>query len=489
MKPSEYIGGDRRGRKAHDLELEAMRDPFLADALEGIENTEGDHAAAVGELRQRIASRAAALEKQQSRIGTHIAPGKPRSGNAAPATSLRRKLWRITAAAAAILIVLTAGLLTLRHLPGSEPPHDPASIAQNRPSPLPDDANPQDSAASPRPPRTQIASAQEPVIARSQTPTDTKTRKGADSGAQAGTAGKTDRTAGSGKEAATGLGWDIDIDKVIVVGYGKQDKKNFTGSTSGTASKTPELPSPIRISGTIDLKRDTTGVLYVVDGKTYDDIAWLAARDVASVSVEKEANRIVIRTKKAEALAQAGIPTSKEFPTRLPVITDEDRLPAHEGMPFEGDEPADLTEKDGLPMPEGTLSEREESAFFTDKDGLPMPESTRSEGEQPAFIAAETMPRFRGGGFDDFRKWVQKRVRKPDVVCQNGIQGRVIATFVIDTTGRLGDIRILRSPDHRLSEEVIRVLQHSPRWEPGRQLDRKVKVKYTLPVDFESRQE
>lgn len=446
MKPSEYIGSDRRGREAHDLELEAMHDPFLADALEGMENTEGDHAAAVGELRQRIASRAAAAGEQRPRIGSHAAAGK-----AARTTGTHTKAWRITAAAAAILAVMTAGLLTLRHIPDPEPPRDPGNVAQNRPSllpadTLPADTNPKDSAASAGIPDTQAARTQTPEGTGKKTPAGTKTRnrKGTDSGMEANTTGKATPATDAGKEPETGLGRKTDIDQVIVVGYGRQDKKSFTGSADAAAGTAPELSSPIRIRGSIDPKRDTTRVHYVVDGKTYDDITWLAADDIASVGVEKEHNRIVIQTKEAEALVQVVTPVVEEFPPRHP----------------------DITEKDGPLTPDGTPDE-----------------------EESFFLTAEAMPSFQGGDLSDFRKWVQERVRKPETASENGIQGRVFVSFVIDTLGRLTDIEVLRSPDQALSDETVRVIKSSPRWEPGRLGDRKVRIRYTLPVDFGSRQE
>ena len=59
MKPTDYLTSDRRGRDAHDLELEVQCDPFVAEALQGLEETPGDHRAAIESLRLRIAERAA----------------------------------------------------------------------------------------------------------------------------------------------------------------------------------------------------------------------------------------------------------------------------------------------------------------------------------------------------------------------------------------------------------------------------------------------
>lgn len=110
-------------------------------------------------------------------------------------------------------------------------------------------------------------------------------------------------------------------------------------------------------------------------------------------------------------------------------------------------------------------------------------EEEEVEDDQP-FLRAETMPSFQGGDLNTFRKWVQENVRFPQIALENGIQGRVTLTFVIERDGRLTNIQVLQTPDRSLSEEAIRVLNKSPKWSPGKQRNQAVRVKYTLPVDF-----
>lgn len=105
------------------------------------------------------------------------------------------------------------------------------------------------------------------------------------------------------------------------------------------------------------------------------------------------------------------------------------------------------------------------------------------EDEQP-FLIAETMPSFQGGDLNTFRNWVQQNVKFPTIALENGIQGRVVLTFVIEKDGRLTNIQVLKTPDRSLSDEAIRVLNQSPKWSPGKQRNQVVRVKYTLPVDF-----
>lgn len=109
------------------------------------------------------------------------------------------------------------------------------------------------------------------------------------------------------------------------------------------------------------------------------------------------------------------------------------------------------------------------------------------EDDQP-FLIAETMPSFQGGSLNDFRNWVQSKVRYPAIAQENGISGKVVLTFVIEKDGRLTNIQVLQTPDRSLSEEAIRVLQQSPKWSPGKQRNQPVRVRYTLPVEFRIQQ-
>lgn len=109
------------------------------------------------------------------------------------------------------------------------------------------------------------------------------------------------------------------------------------------------------------------------------------------------------------------------------------------------------------------------------------------EDDQP-FLIAETMPSFQGGDLNKFRAWVQQNIRFPQIALENGIQGRVVLSFVIEKDGRLTNIQVLQTPDRSLSDEAIRVLQQSPKWSPGKQRNQPVRVRYTLPVEFRIQQ-
>lgn len=110
-------------------------------------------------------------------------------------------------------------------------------------------------------------------------------------------------------------------------------------------------------------------------------------------------------------------------------------------------------------------------------------EEEEIEEDQP-FIKVEKMPSFQGGDLNSFRNWVQGKVRYPQIAQENGVQGKVVLSFVIEKDGSLTNIEVLQSPDRSLADEAVRVLKTSPKWEPGQQRNQPVRVKYTLPVDF-----
>ena len=103
------------------------------------------------------------------------------------------------------------------------------------------------------------------------------------------------------------------------------------------------------------------------------------------------------------------------------------------------------------------------------------------------FILVEQKPTFGGKDANQFAAWVNSRVVYPEIAKENGIEGRVILQFTIDTDGRLEDLKVLSSPDETLSRESLRVVSGSPKWEPGRQRDRAVKVSYIFPVIYRLR--
>ena len=109
------------------------------------------------------------------------------------------------------------------------------------------------------------------------------------------------------------------------------------------------------------------------------------------------------------------------------------------------------------------------------------------EEEALPFVTVEQKPTFNGGDANDFAKWVNSRLVYPEMAKENGVEGRVVLQFTIGKDGRLQDVKVLNTPDESLAQEAVRVVSSSPKWEPGRQRDRAVKVSYTFPVIYRLR--
>ena len=105
------------------------------------------------------------------------------------------------------------------------------------------------------------------------------------------------------------------------------------------------------------------------------------------------------------------------------------------------------------------------------------------EEETKVFDVVEEMPQFPGGPSALF-EYLSKNIKYPVVAEENGIQGRVIATFVVERDGSISDVKVIKSVDPSLDKEAIRVLKSMPKWIPGKQNGSAVRVKYTVPVTF-----
>lgn len=113
-------------------------------------------------------------------------------------------------------------------------------------------------------------------------------------------------------------------------------------------------------------------------------------------------------------------------------------------------------------------------------------EETIVEEEIP-FQLVEEKPSFNGGDANEFSKWVNSQLVYPEIAKENGVQGRVTLQFTVETNGSVTNVRVLRGVDPSLDAEAVKVVKSSPKWTPGKQRDRAVRVSYTFPVIFQLR--
>ena len=110
--------------------------------------------------------------------------------------------------------------------------------------------------------------------------------------------------------------------------------------------------------------------------------------------------------------------------------------------------------------------------------------NTEVKNEQPdIFTVVEEMPSFPGGD-QAMTKYLVENIRYPEVAQKNGIQGSIFITFVVEEDGNLSDIKVLRGIGGGCDEEAVRVIESMPKWKPGKQRGKAVRVQFNMPIMF-----
>ena len=100
------------------------------------------------------------------------------------------------------------------------------------------------------------------------------------------------------------------------------------------------------------------------------------------------------------------------------------------------------------------------------------------------YTVVELSPEF-PGGYEGLIQYLAANIQYPEQAKAEGVEGTVSVTFVIEPDGTTSHRRVLRSPHEALSQEALRVIREMPRWKAGRVRGEKVRVQYTLPINFE----
>ena len=172
---------------------------------------------------------------------------------------------------------------------------------------------------------------------------------------------------------------------------------------------------------------------------------------------------------------------------------EEEQIPVTEETPPEEIPPPEVTVTDLFEIVEDDVVIENEVKFEDDETSedkvveiyAPVLQAEEEEVEEEIFVIVEDMPKFRGGDINKFREWVQKRVRYPELASENGIQGRVLITVVVETNGNVSNVTVTRSVDALLDDAAREAVAASPKWEPGMQRGRPVRVRYSIPIIFQ----
>ena len=106
-----------------------------------------------------------------------------------------------------------------------------------------------------------------------------------------------------------------------------------------------------------------------------------------------------------------------------------------------------------------------------------------AEKNQQVFDVVEQMPEY-PGGMQALFEYLSQNVKYPEDAEKQKVEGRVIATFVVETDGSISNVEVVRPVFPSLDAEAVRVLSGMPKWKPGMQSGKVVRVKYTVPINF-----
>lgn len=173
-------------------------------------------------------------------------------------------------------------------------------------------------------------------------------------------------------------------------------------------------------------------------------------------------------------------------------MTDDNGSTPTEGDGAVGETAATQTSNDGGTDPESDTPSTDSSKPTT--TGNTTPSATEQVRDEPSdkpqqasgnsvYETVEQMPSFPGGA-NGLTRFLNENVHYPAVAQENGVQGRVIVTFVVEKDGHVSNATVVRSVDPYLDKEALRVVRSMPRWTPGRTNGEAVRVKYNIPVNF-----
>ena len=132
---------------------------------------------------------------------------------------------------------------------------------------------------------------------------------------------------------------------------------------------------------------------------------------------------------------------------------------------------------------ESTIQASDDTQAAVEVKYTPVEVEEEEVEEQQIFQVVEEMPEF-PGGMGECMKWLSKNIKYPTISQENGVQGRVIVQFVVNRDGSIVDPVVVRGVDPYLDKEALRVISMMPKWKPGKQRGKAVRVKYTVPVMF-----
>ena len=215
----------------------------------------------------------------------------------------------------------------------------------------------------------------------------------------------------------------------------------------------------------------------VVENAMKQDVAIEADVELAKLAEKKEAKVEKKEEPKIEKVEVEKVKSSVKFVP--PVIKKDDEVKPEEELKSQEE-----LNKTNTAIGAFDVKGNDEAAgeVLKAKEVIAQPEPPKEE-ETKVFDVVEQMPSFPGGP-SALMQYLSSNIKYPVVAEENGVQGRVVCTFVVERDGSITDVRVIKSVDPSLDKEAVRVVKSMPKWIPGKQNGSAVRVKYTVPVTF-----
>ena len=215
----------------------------------------------------------------------------------------------------------------------------------------------------------------------------------------------------------------------------------------------------------------------VVENAMKQDVAIEADVELAKLAEKKEAKVEKKEEPKIEKIEVEKVKSSVKFVP--PVIKKDSEVKPEEELKSQEE-----LNKTNTAIGAFDVKGNDEAAgeVLKAKEVIAQPEPPKEE-ETKVFDVVEQMPSFPGGQ-SALLQYLSSNIKYPVVAEENGVQGRVIVTFVVEKDGSITDVKVVKSVDPSLDKEAQRVVKSMPKWIPGKQNGAAVRVKYTVPVTF-----
>ena len=201
--------------------------------------------------------------------------------------------------------------------------------------------------------------------------------------------------------------------------------------------------------------------------------------DMSQEAEEPEPEQQRVEPEKPEVLPEEVLKSVKV--TELQIVED-DKVKKEDEIKTQ-DELKETETAFGQKDNEKGTEDRNVTKTLKDEVVVEKKEEKPKEVKEEVFRSVEQMPQFPGGEAA-LMKYLQSHINYPPMAAENNVQGRVVVQFVVDKTGKVGEVKVVRSVDKDLDKEAVRVCKSLPKFTPGRQNGQAVSVWYTLPVTF-----